>query len=220
MHRYEFVEVIVRLGLVKYKEPKVVTTLHEACERILTKDVIIKNKAVDGLNFREKYMYNLKCDEILKKNEVVLKKLYESFTNPNKKYVTLEECRKLLKKADLNVNDHRVSPVYAESMMSKIDTMSDMTVLQQMKYVEFLVFICRVSHEIYIGTKQEDIGLHLKIDAVLDPLLSQIGMKKQFTFKVEEEEKGSNSSDDDDIDLDDVSPHQITSPTSAVPKSP
>ena len=73
--------------------------------------------------------------------------------NPNKKYVTLEECRKLLKKADLNVSDFRVAPCYAESMMSRIDTMSDMSVLQQMKYIEFLVFICRVSHEVYLGTK-------------------------------------------------------------------
>jgi hypothetical protein len=139
---------------------------------ILNKNVINNNKAVDGFNFRDKYMYNLKCDEILKKNESVLKKLFESFTNPNKKYVSMEECRKLLKKADLNVNDYRVAPCYAESMMSRIDTLSDLTVMQQMKYVEFLVFICRVAHEIYLGTKQEDLGLHLKIDAVLDPFLS------------------------------------------------
>lgn len=150
---------------------------------ILTRDVIGRNKAVDGYNFREKHMYNLKCDEILKKNEVVIQKLYESFLNPNKKFVTLDECRKMLKKADLNVSDFRLAPCYAESMMSRIDTMSDMSVLQQMKYVEFLVFICRVAHEVYIGTKQEAIGLHLKIDAVLDPLLDYVGLKKLFSFK-------------------------------------
>lgn len=171
LHRYEFVEVIVRLGISKYKDPKIAPNLHEAAEMILSNDVIPKNKAVDGFNFRDKFMYNLKCDEILKKNEVVIKKLYESFLNPNKKFVTLEEARKLLKKSDMNVSDFRVAPCYTESMMSRIDTMSDMTVLQQMKYVEFLVFICRVAHEIFIGTKQEHLGLHLKIDEVLDPLL-------------------------------------------------
>ena len=72
LHRYEFVEVIVRLGISKYKDPKIAPNLHEAAEMILKNDVIGKNKSVDGFNFREKYMYNLKCDEILKKNESVI----------------------------------------------------------------------------------------------------------------------------------------------------
>jgi len=43
-----------------------------------------------------------------------------------------------------------------------------------MKYVEFIVFIARVAHEVYKNTKQENIGLHLKIDKILKPLLSTI----------------------------------------------
>ena len=106
----------------------------------------------------------------------------------------------MLKKADLNVSDFRLAPCYAESMMSRIDTMSDMSVLQQMKYVEFLVFICRVAHEVYIGTKQEPIGLHLKIDAVLDPLLEYVGLKKLFSFKTEDDAKSGSGSSDDGVD--------------------
>jgi hypothetical protein len=68
LHRYEFVEVIVRLAKDKYKEPKIVGTLAEAADKIFTEDVIPKNKAVDGFNFREEHMYNLKCDEIFRKN--------------------------------------------------------------------------------------------------------------------------------------------------------
>ena len=33
LHRYEFVEVIVRLSLVKYKEPKIIDNLHDLCCR-------------------------------------------------------------------------------------------------------------------------------------------------------------------------------------------
>lgn len=164
LHRYEFIEVNVRLSISKYKDPKIAANLTESTDMIFTNDVIPNNKAVDGFNFRDKYMYNLKCDEILKKNEAVIKKLFESFLNPAKKFVTLEECSKMLKKAEMNVSDLRLAPCYAESMMSRIDTMSDMSVLQQMKYVEFLVFICRVAHEVYIGRPEEHIGLHLKID--------------------------------------------------------
>jgi len=129
LHRYEFVEVIVRLSLVKYKEPKIFEKLHDATEEILKKDIIPNNPAVDGYNFRQEHMYNLKCDEIFKKNEAQIRKLFESFLNPSKRYITLEECTKLLKKADLNINDYKVSPCYTESMMSKIDTMSDLSAL-------------------------------------------------------------------------------------------
>jgi hypothetical protein len=129
LHRYEFIEVIVRLALSKYKDTKVTATLQDAVEKILSEDIIPKNPAVDGFNFREEHMYNLKVDEIFKKNEQVIKKLYDSFLNPNKKFITLEECSKLLKNAKLNVNDSKVSPCYAESMMSRIDTLSDLSAL-------------------------------------------------------------------------------------------
>ena len=153
LHRYEFLEVNVRLSLSKYKEPKVVPTLSEAFDKIMTEDVTPNNTAVDGYNFREEHMYNLKCDEIFKKNESVIMKLFESHLNPNKRFITLEECRTLLKASDMNINDFKVSPCYAESMMSRIDTLSDLSSLQQMKYVEFIVFIARVSHEVFKGTK-------------------------------------------------------------------
>jgi hypothetical protein len=201
LHRYEFVEVIVRLSLSKYKDPKIVPNLHEAAKKILEDDIIPKNPAVDGLNFREAFMYNLKVDEIFKKNEAVITKFFESFLNPNKKFITLEECTKLLKAADLNINDARVSPCYAESMMSRIDTLSDMSALQQMKYVEFLVFISRVSHEVYMKTKQEHQGLHTKIDNVLTKLLETAFLTKTFTFKaadeVESDGQGAVNMDED-----------------------
>lgn len=68
LHRYEFVEFIVRLGLTKYKEPKKVETLMQATEAILKDDILPNNQAVDGLNFREAHMYNLKVDEIFRRN--------------------------------------------------------------------------------------------------------------------------------------------------------
>ena len=155
LHRYEFIEVNVRLALSKFKEPKITETLALAVEKMMLENIIPKNPAVDGLNFREEHMYNLRVDEIFKKNESVIKKLYESFLNPNKRYITLDECTLLLKKAEMNLSEAKLKPCYAESMMSRIDTLSDLSALQQMKYVEFIVFIARVSHEVYKNTKQE-----------------------------------------------------------------
>ena len=84
--------------------------------------------------------------------------------------------------------------------MSRIDTLSDLSALQQMKYVEFLVFIARISHEVYKGTKQESQLLHLKIDKCLTPLLGYVQLEKQFSFKAEEEEGGDLEGSDEDGD--------------------
>jgi len=78
--------------------------------------------------------------------------------------------------------------------MSKIDTMSDLSSLEQMKYVEFLVFISRVSHEIYKTHAKHYWGCHLKIDRVLDAILGTQYMTKMWGFKDEfEEEEGISS---------------------------
>ena len=45
-----------------------------------------------------------------------------------------------------------VGAMYAESMMTIEDNMSDPVICNKMKYVEFLVFIARVSHEVYKNT--------------------------------------------------------------------
>ena len=39
--------------------------------------------------------------------------------------MTLDECTKLAKKAGLQIAELRMKPCYSESLMSKIDTMSD-----------------------------------------------------------------------------------------------
>lgn len=58
-----------------------------------------------------------------------------------------------------------------------------------MKFVEFLVFLARASHEVYKDTPQADIGLHLKIDNVMRKILEVSGLQQMFSCKEEEEEE-------------------------------
>ena len=51
-----------------------------------------------------------------------------------------------------------------------------------MKFVEFLVFISRVAHEVYKGTRKESLLLHLKVDRVLAPILDTEGLTKIFSY--------------------------------------
>ncbi len=70
LHRYEFVEFIVRMGKIKYLERKNAIDLVDSTQIILKNDILPNNPKVDGLNFREEHMYNLKVDEIFRKNAI------------------------------------------------------------------------------------------------------------------------------------------------------
>ena len=65
----------------------------------------------------------------------------------------MEEAFKLCRAAGIMINEYKINACYVECLMSRPDTLSDLTVLQQMKYVEFIVFIARVAHENFQGTK-------------------------------------------------------------------
>ena len=130
----------------------------------------------------------------------MIEKLFSHHTTPNKKFITLEECATLVKTAGFEILDTRIRPCYVESMMSRIDTLSDLSSLQQMKYVEFLVFIARVAHEIYADhPKFSTLGLHLKIDKILGPLLgiAPLYLAKLHSFKDELDDEDEHSGDDD-----------------------
>ena len=61
--------------------------------------------------------------------------------------------------------------------------MKDIQLVCQMKYVEFLLFICRLAHELYAGTKEgKELQLYEKIENLLDPLLATVRLKKIFSY--------------------------------------
>ena len=44
LHRFEFIELLVRVGFLKYKEQKPTVTMNEATESFLTKDILPRNE--------------------------------------------------------------------------------------------------------------------------------------------------------------------------------
>ena len=122
-------------------------------EIIITKDILPHSRQIDGLKFRSDYLYTARVDEIFRKNTVVLKKLFEQSHFASSKFISPEECILIAKKAGLNITDQKLINCYVESLMSRVDTMKDQRMAKQMRFVEFLVFIARIAHEIYINTK-------------------------------------------------------------------
>merc|ERR1712226_1772238 len=124
----------------------------------------------------------MKVNEILQKNAAQIQQLYDSFTHQNKKYITLDECKEWVRKLDLNCSELMVGAMYAESMQTIVDNMSDPTRPKQMNYVEFLVFICRITYEHYQTTEHKDEEFYMKLDHLLAIMLDQSNIKIEFQF--------------------------------------
>lgn len=67
LHRYEFLEIIVRLAQAKYKDPKIVPSLKDSLEKMILEDILSNNQTNEC--FRCKHIYSDKVNEILQKNE-------------------------------------------------------------------------------------------------------------------------------------------------------
>lgn len=125
LHRYEFLEFIVRLANFRYKETGFVSTTVDGIKKVL-KDLIYPHaKYMDGDDFRRRQCYNVKTNEILKKNEAQIKKVYDSQTHPKKRYITQTESKDYVRKLGLKISEMMVGAIYAESMMTIIDTIRD-----------------------------------------------------------------------------------------------
>jgi hypothetical protein len=125
LNRYEFLELIVRMANALYKESKVCQTTPDAVKRLLEVNVYPNSKSVDGEKFRRFNCYNVKVNELLKKNEPVLKKVYESYTHAKKKYILFSECKEYIVKTELPISQLMVGVIFSESMQTLIDTISD-----------------------------------------------------------------------------------------------
>lgn len=72
LNRYEFLEIIVRLAIQLYRESKVVESSVEAVNKLIVENILPNSRYMDGDKFRRFHLYNVKVNEILKKNENVL----------------------------------------------------------------------------------------------------------------------------------------------------
>ena len=71
----------------------------------MTKDILPHSRQIDGLRFRNEHLYTARVDEIFRKNNAVLKKLYEQSHLASSKFISPEECILIAKKAALNLTD-------------------------------------------------------------------------------------------------------------------
>lgn len=87
-----------------------------------------------------------------------------------------------MRKIGLDVSEIMIGACYAESMITIQDPIKDQMRPKMMKYVEFLVFLCRVVHEHYNGTDKAKELLYLKLDHLMPQILGYLNLQPLFLF--------------------------------------
>ena len=106
LQRYEFLEIIVRLARIKYVETGTIKNTAQALEKVLKDELFPNAHESDGWNFRQRNCYNVKVNELLKKNFTVIEKMYKDKASPivinmKKKHITLAEAKTYVQSMNL-----------------------------------------------------------------------------------------------------------------------
>jgi len=120
----------------------------------------------------------------------VIEKIYKT---PNsviechskKKFVTLPECKRYIHKMNLKgISERMIGVCFYESILFIVDTIRTGR-YEMMQYWEFIVFICRITHEFYQKTPYVNEPFHLKLDQMLPLWLAPVYQTRQWSFDTE-----------------------------------
>lgn len=141
LHRYEFIELLVRLAQAKYADKITDTskkryayqqnaepslTLADLLQSFISKDLLPNVKMVDYHALRHQHIYQNKVDELLRKNEMVIAKLYNAFVVPPCQHLAIAQVAGFVSAAKLNIASKQLNICLVWCQMSRVDTMSDL----------------------------------------------------------------------------------------------
>lgn len=148
--RYEFMELIVRVGYDRYIRTKTLNSANEAVCKIFNDHLLPKLTTLCAYKWRtEEYMCEI-VDVVLKSHKPMLDSIYKKYSGrkalPGQKpFVSLKEFRDLCQVAGL-VNDffstREIDWCYFQAMMTQVDELYKKRHLE-MSYTEFLEALCR-----------------------------------------------------------------------------
>ena len=122
---------------------------------------------VNRYRFRKSLITDEKVRELLNRNEQSFQTAFNYFIHEEKSMVTLEECQALTRQCQLDVPDRMIGTVFAESLMTPIDTMRNKEKQMSMKYAEFVYFLCRMTDVHYSNTIYEQEPFYVKLDNLI-----------------------------------------------------
>ncbi|TNV87178.1 hypothetical protein FGO68_gene2179 [Halteria grandinella] len=195
LQRFEFYEILLRIAEKKYKDTNDVKSYNAALDKVIKENVLpyykpghpsvpfqFQGAAGQGQwqEWRDEKLWNIPCNDTLEANLGPLNRLFTSFYEPLKKWVTMKEIVDLVvRKTPVGLNEKDAVFCYGMSKMTVIDESTESTIrYQRIQFVEFLEMIGRMADLKFRGSEMEGLQLHQKIEYILDDLLTYIGEKR------------------------------------------
>lgn len=199
--RYEFMELIVRMGKQKYLQKKIVNTHAEATRKLLTECLLVNpTESMPWQEFRDNRLWNLEVDDLFKANREGIDIIYDFARTGHETAdiinLTMEDCIDMMKLAGYEgpANERIACTAFSLSMMTIVDEMEDFDSYINLRKVEFLEFLGRVAELLFPGPQM----LVDKLARLLDNLLTKFTSFK-IRFRNKEEDLETESDNEDDV---------------------
>ena len=96
MSRFEFLEIIARLAHSKYKETGICSTYEESMQKLCEEHIFPLANPEPWQEFRDELLWTIDVNDVLEVNLEGIKKLYNHFHEPRKKFMTMGDALNLM----------------------------------------------------------------------------------------------------------------------------
>ena len=94
-------------------------TAFQSFEYLIVNNIMPVSNGKEWQPFRETYLYTVDVNDVLETNLDLIQKIYNIYTKPNKKYMSLEDAIDLFfKKSDCGMNYKEITYCYGMSKMT------------------------------------------------------------------------------------------------------
>lgn len=169
--RFNFLEIIVRIGIVKYKDSGITDSFSSAIQFMMDQITpYLKTPLFDSQIWREESLWKERPDMTLKKFKPLLEWFFAKYSGMKtlpgkKKFMCLDEFKNLcadggIFEGESMLAEREVPICYAISMMTQIDELNQSKVFE-MGFLEFLEAFSRVADKanlVPIQTPEEQVG--------------------------------------------------------------
>ena len=184
LFRHEFLEIMMRISNVKYRETGQAATHHAALSMML-ESIIHRFATRPWQEFRDASLWTVEVDQVLKTNADPLRKVYDRLFP---KYAGserdgLKACLELMTRTPgLQLSEKEARFCFGMSKMTVRDEVSNHAEYHRLRYPEFLEFLGRAAHAKYVddaSASEPAAGL----EALLDLILPVYSLSRKATPK-------------------------------------
>jgi hypothetical protein len=180
--RFEFFEILLRLGNVKYREIGISNSYHQALEKIIKENVLANYKPYPWQEFRDRELWCVEVNDVFEANMEGLKKLYAFFFDPRKKFMSMQDAiDMMIKLTPLLMTEKDAYFCYGMCKMTCVNEAEESTLrYKRMQFVELFELIGRIAEVKFRGTEFEtSMTLAQRIEFVLDDIFTLVDVRRR-----------------------------------------